>query len=107
LRAGAIGSHPAVHRSDLALGLGWFIDRMGSRAGGNITGMSLCTSGLHAKRVEVLDELVPAAAPAHAHFNPARGEIKEFASMSISKWGSRNCRRRRDARSWGAIGPAH
>jgi putative ABC transport system substrate-binding protein len=35
-----------------------------SRPGGNITGMSLYTSELHAKRVKVLHELVPAAAPA-------------------------------------------
>jgi putative ABC transport system substrate-binding protein len=34
-----------------------------SRPGGNITGMSLYTSELHAKRVELLDEFVPAGAP--------------------------------------------
>jgi ABC-type uncharacterized transport system substrate-binding protein len=41
-----------------------------SRPGGNITGMSLYTSELHAKRVEVLDELVPAAAPIGMIINP-------------------------------------
>ena len=41
-----------------------------SRPGGNITGMSLYTSELHAKRVEVLNELVPAAAPMGMIINP-------------------------------------
>ena len=41
-----------------------------NRPGGNITGMSLYTSELHAKRVELLDELVPAAAPIGMIVNP-------------------------------------
>jgi putative ABC transport system substrate-binding protein len=41
-----------------------------SRPGGNITLMSLYTSELHAKRVEVLHELVPAAAPIGMIINP-------------------------------------
>jgi putative ABC transport system substrate-binding protein len=41
-----------------------------NRPDGNITGMSLYTSELHAKRVEVLDELIPAAAPIGMIINP-------------------------------------
>ena len=41
-----------------------------NRPGGNITGMSLYTSELHAKRVELLDELVPAGAPIGMIINP-------------------------------------
>ena len=41
-----------------------------NRPGGNITGMSLYTSELQAKRVELLDELVPAAAPIGMIVNP-------------------------------------
>ena len=41
-----------------------------SRPGGNITGMSLYTSELHAKRVDVLDELIPAATPIGMIINP-------------------------------------
>ena len=41
-----------------------------SRPGGNITGMSLYTSELHAKRVELLDEFVPAGAPVGMIVNP-------------------------------------
>jgi putative ABC transport system substrate-binding protein len=41
-----------------------------SRPGGNVTGMSLYTSELHAKRVELLDEFVPAAAPIGMIINP-------------------------------------
>jgi putative tryptophan/tyrosine transport system substrate-binding protein len=39
--------------------------------GGNITGMSLYTSELHAKRVELLDELIPMAAPIGMIVNPS------------------------------------
>jgi putative tryptophan/tyrosine transport system substrate-binding protein len=41
-----------------------------SKPGGNITGMSLYTSELHAKRVELLDELVAASAPIGMIVNP-------------------------------------
>jgi putative ABC transport system substrate-binding protein len=41
-----------------------------NRPGRNITGMSLYTSELHSKRVEVLDELVPAAGPLGMIINP-------------------------------------
>jgi putative ABC transport system substrate-binding protein len=41
-----------------------------NRPGGNITGMSLYTSELHAKRVELLDEPVPAGAPIGMIINP-------------------------------------
>ena len=41
-----------------------------SRPGGNITGMSVYTSELHAKRVELLDELTPAGAPLGMIVNP-------------------------------------
>jgi|AmaraimetFIIA100_FD_contig_121_186669_length_1395_multi_5_in_0_out_0_1 putative ABC transport system substrate-binding protein len=41
-----------------------------SRPGGNITGMSLYTSELHAKRIELLDELLPAGAPIGMIVNP-------------------------------------
>jgi putative ABC transport system substrate-binding protein len=41
-----------------------------NRPGGNITGMSLYTSELHAKRVELLDELVPAGTPIGMIINP-------------------------------------
>jgi putative ABC transport system substrate-binding protein len=41
-----------------------------SRPSGNITGMSLYTSELHAKRVELLDEFVPAGAPVGMIVNP-------------------------------------
>ena len=41
-----------------------------SRPGGNVTGMSLYTSELHAKRVELLDELIPAGSPVGMIVNP-------------------------------------
>ena len=41
-----------------------------SRPGGNITGMSLYTSELQAKRVELLDELVHRGAPIGMIVNP-------------------------------------
>jgi putative ABC transport system substrate-binding protein len=41
-----------------------------SRPGGNVTGMSLYTSELHAKRIEVLDELIPVGAPIGMIVNP-------------------------------------
>jgi putative ABC transport system substrate-binding protein len=41
-----------------------------SRPGGNITGMSLYTSELHAKRVELLDELIPAGSSIGMIINP-------------------------------------
>ena len=41
-----------------------------NRPGGNITGMSLYTSELHAKRVELLHELVPAASIIAVMRNP-------------------------------------
>jgi ABC-type uncharacterized transport system substrate-binding protein len=41
-----------------------------ARPGGNITGMTLYTSELHAKRVELLDELLPADAPIGMIVNP-------------------------------------
>jgi putative ABC transport system substrate-binding protein len=41
-----------------------------SRPGGNLTGMSLYTSELHAKRVELLDEFVPTATPIGMIINP-------------------------------------
>jgi putative ABC transport system substrate-binding protein len=41
-----------------------------NRPGGNITGMSLYTSELHAKRVDLLDKLIPAGAPIGMIINP-------------------------------------
>jgi putative tryptophan/tyrosine transport system substrate-binding protein len=41
-----------------------------NRPGGNITGMSVYTSELHAKRVELLDEFVRAGAPVGMIVNP-------------------------------------
>jgi putative ABC transport system substrate-binding protein len=41
-----------------------------NRPGGNVTGMSLYTSELHAKRVELMDEFVPTAAPIGMIINP-------------------------------------
>src|SRR5215471_5600848 len=41
-----------------------------NRPGGNITGMSLYTSELHAKRVELLYELLPAGTPIGMIVNP-------------------------------------
>jgi putative ABC transport system substrate-binding protein len=41
-----------------------------SRPGGNVTGMSLYTADLQSKRVELLDELIPAAAPIGMIINP-------------------------------------
>jgi putative ABC transport system substrate-binding protein len=41
-----------------------------SRPGGNVTGMSLYTSELHAKRVELLDEMIPPAASIGMIVNP-------------------------------------
>jgi putative ABC transport system substrate-binding protein len=41
-----------------------------SHPGGNFTGMTVYTSELHAKRVELLDEFVPTAAPIGMIINP-------------------------------------
>ena len=60
-----------------------------SRPGGNITGMSLYTSELHAKRVEVLNELIPAAAPMGMIINPKMPDTEPQVKAAEAAAGAR------------------
>jgi putative ABC transport system substrate-binding protein len=60
-----------------------------SRPGGNITGMSLYTSELHAKRVEVLNEFVPVAAPMGMIINPKMPDTEPQVKAAEAAAGAR------------------
>ena len=60
-----------------------------SRPNGNITGMSLYTSELHAKRVEVLNELIPAAAPMGMIINPKMPDTEPQVKAAEAVAGAR------------------
>jgi putative tryptophan/tyrosine transport system substrate-binding protein len=66
-----------------------------SHPGGNITGMSLYTSELHAKRVELLDELVPATSPIGMIVNPKIGRHSTAGAKCRSSQPSKRASSRR------------